>query len=144
MEALLRVNPIEVPKALVAMESEQMAEAARRDMEARGMTMKNVPVEPSWFGEQATRRVKLGLLLAELVKVRNLHVKPEQVRAIVDEYAETFEDPKEVVRWYYSQPQRLAEAEALALENNVVDWVLANAIVSETPIAFDELMGNAA
>ena len=144
MEALLRVNPIEVPKALVEMESEQMAEAARRDMEARGMTMKNIPVEPSWFGEQATRRVKLGLLLAELVKARGLHVKPEQVRAIVDEYAETFEDPKEVVRWYYSQPQRLAEAEALALENNVVDWVLANAIVSETPIAFDELMGNAA
>ena len=144
MEALLKVNPIEVPKALVEMESEQMAEAARRDMEARGMMMKNVPVEPSWFGEQATRRVKLGLLLAELVKARDLHVKPEQVRAIVDEYAETFEDPKEVVRWYYSQPQRLAEAEALALENNVVDWVLANAIVSEKPIAFDELMGNAA
>ena len=144
MEALLRVNPIEVPKALVAMESEQMAQAARRDMESRGMTMKNVPVESSWFGEQATRRVKLGLLLAELVKVRDLHVKPEQVRAIVDECAETFEDPKEVVRWYYSQPQRLAEAEALALENNVVDWVLANAMVSETPIAFDELMGNAA
>ena len=144
MEALLRVNPIEVPKALVEMESEQMAEAARRDMEARGMMMKNVPVEPSWFGEQATRRVKLGLLLAELVKTKGLHVKPEQVRAIVDEYAETFEDPKEVVRWYYSQPQRLAEAEALALENNVVDWVLANAIVSETPVAFDDLMGNAA
>lgn len=144
MEALLKVNPLEVPKALVEMEAQQMAEAARRDMEARGMMMKNIPVEPSWFGEQATRRVKLGLLLAELVKARNLHVKPEQVRAIVDEYAETFEDPKEVVRWYYSQPQRLAEAEALALENNVVDWVLANAIVSETPIAFDELMGNAA
>jgi len=144
MEALLKVNPIEVPKALVAMESEQMAEAAKRDMESRGMGMKNIPVEASWFTEQATRRVKLGLLLAELVKVKNLHVKPEQVRTIVDEFAETFEDPKEVVRWYYSQPQRLAEAEALALENNVVDWVLANAKVSETPIAFDALMGNAA
>ena len=144
MEALLRVNPIEVPKALVEMESQQMAEAARRDMESRGMAIKNIPVEPSWFGDQATRRVKLGLLLAELVKARDLHVKPEQVRSIVDEFAETFEDPKEVVRWYYSQPQRLAEAEALALETNVVDWVLANANVSETPIAFDDLMGNAA
>jgi trigger factor len=113
-------------------------------MEKRGMGMKNIPVEASWFTEQATRRVKLGLLLAELVKARDLHVKPEQVRAIVDEFAETFEDPKEVVRWYYSQPQRLAEAEALALENNVVDWVLANAKVSEAPIAFDALMGNAA
>jgi trigger factor len=144
MDALLKVNPVEVPKALVAMESEQMAEAARRDMEQRGMGMKNIPVEPSWFTEQATRRVKLGLLLAELVKSKDLHVKPEQVRAIVDEFAETFEDPKEVVRWYYSQPQRLAEAEALALENNVVDWVLANAKVSEAPIAFDVLMGHAA
>jgi trigger factor len=144
MDALLRVNPVEVPKALVGMEAEQMAEAARRDMEKRGMGMKNIPVEASWFTEQATRRVKLGLLLAELVKARDLHVKPEQVRAIVDEFAETFEDPKEVVRWYYSQPQRLAEAEALALENNVVDWVLANAKVSEAPIAFDALMGNAA
>jgi trigger factor len=144
MEALLKVNPIEVPKALVEMESEQMAEAAKRDMESRGMGMKNIPVEASWFTEQATRRVKLGLLLAELVKEKDLHVKPEQVRAIVDEFAETFEDPKEVVRWYYSQPQRLAEAEALALENNVVDWALANAKVSETPIAFDALMGNAA
>ena len=143
MNALLKVNPVEVPKALVEMESEQMAEAARRDMEQRGMGMKNIPVEPSWFTDQATRRVKLGLLLAELVKAKDLHVKPEQVRAIVDEFAETFEDPKEVVRWYYSQPQRLAEAEALALENNVVDWVLANAKVSETPIAFDALMGNA-
>ncbi|MDP2134628.1 MAG: trigger factor [Sulfuritalea sp.] len=144
MEALLKVNPIEVPKALVEMESGQMAEAAKRDMEQRGMGMKNIPVEASWFTEQATRRVKLGLLLAELVKARDLHVKPEQVRAIVDEFSETFEDPREVVRWYYSQPQRLAEAEALALENNVVEWVLANAKVSEVPIAFDALMGNAA
>ena len=144
MDALLKANPIEVPKALVEMESQQMADAARRDMESRGMGMKNIPVEASWFTEQATRRVKLGLLLAELVKAHDLHVKPEQVRFIVDEFAETFEDPKEVVRWYYSQPQRLAEAEALALENNVVDWVLGNASVSVTPVSFDELMGNAA
>ena len=144
METLLKVTPLEVPKALVEMESQQMAENARRDMESRGMAIKNIPVEPSWFTEQATRRVKLGLLLAELVKAKDLHVKPEQVRAIVDEFSETFEDPKEVVRWYYSQPERLAEAEALALESNVVDWVLANAKVSETPIDFDELMGNAA
>jgi len=144
METLLKVNPIDVPKALVEMESGQMAEAAKRDMESRGMGIKNIPVEASWFIEQATRRVKLGLLLAELVKTQNLHVKPEQVRTIVDEFAETFEDPKEVVRWYYSQPERLAEAEALALENNVVDWVLANTKVTETPIAFDALMGNAA
>ena len=108
------------------------------------MDAKNMPIDASWFTDQAMRRVKLGLLLAELVKAKDLHAKPDQVRAIVDDYAQSFEDPKEVVRWYYSQPQRLAEAEALAMENNVVDWVLANAKVIDKPVTFDELMGNAA
>jgi trigger factor len=144
MDALLAVNPIDVPKSLVDLESQQMAENALKDMQARGMDAKNMPVEASWFTEQAQRRVKLGLVLAELVKSKDLHAKPEQVRAIVEDYAQTFEDPKEVVRWYYSQPQRLAEAEALAMENNVVDWMLANAQVTDKPIGFDELMGNAA
>ena len=142
MDALLAVNPLDVPKALVDAESQQMAEAAKRDLETRGMAVKNIPVEASWFTEQATRRVKLGLLLAEVVKVKELNAKPEQVRAVVDDFAETFEDPKEVVRWYYSQPQRLAEAEALALENNVVEWVLSQAKVTEKSVTFDELMGN--
>lgn len=143
MEALLAVNPLDVPNALVEAEAQQMAENAKREMESRGMAMKNIPVEPKWFTEQATRRVKLGLLLAEVVKVKDLHAKPEQVRAIVDDFAETFEDPKEVVRWYYSDPQRLGEAEALAVENNVVAWVLANAMVTDKSIGFDELMANA-
>lgn len=144
MDALLAVNNIDVPKALVDMEAEQMAENARKDMQARGMDAKNMPVDASWFTDQAVRRVKLGLVLAELVKEKDLHAKPEQVRTIVDEYAQTFEDPKEVVRWYYSQPQRLAEAEALALENNVVEWTLANAKPVDKVVSFDELMGNAA
>ncbi len=144
MDALLVVNPIEVPKSLVDMESQQMAEAALNDLKSRGMLAKNVPVDPSWFTEQATRRVKLGLILAELVKARELHAKPENVRAIVNDFAQTFEDPKEVVRWYYTQPQRLAEAEALAIENNVVEWALTNAKVTEKAVGFDELMGNGA
>lgn len=144
MDALLAVNEIDVPKALVDAEAQQMAENALKDMQARGMDAKNMPVEASWFTDQAVRRVKLGLVLAELVKEKDLHAKPEQVRAIVEDYAQTFEDPKEVVRWYYSQPQRLAEAEALALENNVVEWMLANAKAVDKAVSFDELMGNAA
>lgn len=144
MDALLAVNNIDVPKALVDMEAQQMAENALKDMQARGMDAKNMPVDASWFTDQAVRRVKLGLVLAELVKEKDLHAKPEQVKGIVEEYAQTFEDPKEVVRWYYSQPQRLAEAEALALENNVVDWMLANAKPVDKQVSFDELMGNAA
>jgi len=144
MDALLSVNSIEVPKSLVDAEAQQMAENALKDMQARGMDAKNMPVDASWFTDQAVRRVKLGLVLAELVKEKDLHAKPEQVRAIVDDYAQTFEDPKEVVRWYYSQPQRLAEAEALALENNVVEWMLVNAKAVDKAVSFDELMGNAA
>jgi len=142
MEALLAANPITVPKALVDAESRQMAEKALRDLEARGMSAKNVPVEPSWFTEQAKRRTTLGIILAELVKEKQLTAKPEQVRAVIDDFAETYEDPTEVVRWYYSQPDRLAEAEGLVMESNVVDWVLANAKVTDKAIAFDELMGN--
>lgn len=144
MDALLAVNAIDVPKALVDMEAQQMAENAVKDLQARGMDTKSVPVNASWFTDQAVRRVKLGLVMAELVKAKDLHAKPEQVRAIVEDHAQTFEDPSEVVRWYYSQPERLAEAEALALENNVVEWMLASAKVTDKPVGFDELMGNAA
>ncbi len=141
MNILVEANPIAVPSAMVQAEAQQMAENALRDLKQRNPQMGNMPVEASWFTDQASRRVKLGLIVAELVRAKDLHVKPEQVRAIVDEFAATFEDPQEVVRWYYSQPDRLAEAEALAMENNVVEWVLANAKVTETPVAFDDLMG---
>jgi trigger factor len=144
MDVLLAVNNIDVPKSLVDLEAQQMAENALKDFQSRGMDAKNMPVEASWFTEQAVRRVKLGLVLAELVKAKDLHATAAQVRAIVEDYSQTFEDPNEVVRWYYSQPQRLAEAEALAVENNVVDWMLANAKVVDKQVSFDELMGNAA
>lgn len=144
MNILLEANPIDVPTAMVQAEAQQMAENALRDLQQRSPQMKNMPVEASWFTEQAAKRVRLGLVVAELVRVKDLHVKPDQVRAVVDEFASTFEDPQEVVRWYYSQPKNLAEAEALAMENNVVDWVLANVAVTDKPVAFDELMGNAA
>ena len=144
MDALLTATPIEVPKALVDMESQYMAEAAKRDFESRGMGAANMPFDPTWFTEQASRRVKLGLVLAEVVKAKELKPKPEQVRAVVDDFAATFEDPQQVVRYYYSQPERLQEAESLATENNVVAWVLSVAKVTEKAIGFDELMGNGA
>jgi trigger factor len=144
MNILLEANPIDVPSAMVEAEAQQMAENALRDLQQRSPQMKNMPVEASWFTDQAAKRVRLGLVVAELVRAKDLHVKPDQVRAVVDEFASTFEDPQEVVRWYYSQPKNLAEAEALAMENNVVDWVLANAVVTDKAVGFDDLMGNAA
>ncbi|MBI3140627.1 MAG: trigger factor [Rhodocyclales bacterium] len=144
MNVLLESNPIEVPKALIEQESHSMAEAARQDLANRGVDTRNVPVDASWFADQAARRVKLGLIIAELVREQDLHAKPEQLRALVDEYAQSYDHPEEVVRWYYSEPQRLAQVEALAMEENVVEWVLQNAGAGDKPVTFDELMGNAA
>jgi len=144
MEALLAANPIEVPKALVDAEAQQLAENAKRDLEARGMKTKDIPVEAAWFGEQAVRRVKLGLIMAELVKAKELYAKPEQVRTLIDEMAQSYEDPAELVRWYYAQPDRLAQAEAVVIEDNVVTWVVSQAQTTDNVVSFDELMGNAA
>lgn len=144
MQVLLDANPLDVPKALIEQESESMAEAARQDLASRGADIRNMPVDATWFAAQAERRVKLGLIIAEAVKGNALHAKPEQVRALIDEQAESYEKPEEVVRWYYSQPQRLAQVEALAIEENVVNWVVANVQATDKAASFDELMGNAA
>jgi trigger factor len=143
MNVLLEVNPIVVPKALIELESRQMAENARQDMAGRGMDASKMPIETGWFAGQAERRVKLGLLLAEAVKKNELQAKPEQIRAQVEEFSQSYEDPAEVVRWYYGERQRMAQVEALVVEDNVVAWVLANAQSTDKPISFDELMGGA-
>lgn len=144
MNAMLAVNPIEVPKSLIGAESQQLAENAKRDLEMRGMNAKDIPVDPSWFTDQAERRVKLGLIMAELVKVNDLFAKPEQVRTLIEEMAQSYEDPSELVRWYYAQAERLSQAEAVVVEDNVVAWVMSQVQVTDSEIGFDELMGNAA
>ncbi len=143
MEALLKTNPIEVPKALVEIEIEQLMQNARQDMEQRsGRKMKDFPMQREWFVDQAKRRVTLGLVLSEIVKSNELHAKPEQIKSFVEESAQSYEHPEEVVRWYYAQPQRLAEIEGVVIEDNVVEWALSNAKVLDKSIAFDELMGH--
>ena len=141
MEALIKANPISTPNALIEMEIQRLMQAARQDMEQRGMKVADMPIQPEWFADQARRRVVLGLILAELVKSEKLQPTSEQVRAMVEENAQSYEHPEEVVRWYYAQPQRLGEVEGLAIESNVVEWVLGKAKVTDKPAVFDELMG---
>jgi len=141
MEALIKANPITIPTALVDMEIQRLMQAARQDMEQRGMKIKDMPIQPEWFADQAKRRVTLGLILAEVVKTEKLQATPEQVRAMVEENAQSYEHPEEVIRWYYAQPQRLQEVEGVAIENNVVAWVLGKAKVTDKAAVFDELMG---
>jgi trigger factor len=140
MEALPSLAAIELPKALVEAESEQLAERAREDFKQRGMDIKDLPIPPDAFTEPATKRVRLGLIVAEIVKSQNLQAKPDQLRKQIEEFAQSYENPAEVIRWYFSDRERLAEVEALVVEQNVVDWVLGKASVTDTPIAFDELM----
>jgi trigger factor len=144
MQALLDQTRLELPRALVDSEIQRLVAGMRDNLQARGLKTDDVPVEPSLFEPQARRRVHLGLAVAELVSSKGLRATSEQVRALVEEHAASYEQPGEVIRWVYSQPERLSEFEAVALEQNVVDWVLREARVTERAVAFDDLMGRSA
>lgn len=142
MQALLDTTKIEVPKALVEMELQRLVQEARSNLEARGVQVKDMPLPPDLFQEQAQRRVGLGLILSELVKTHDLQAKPEQMRTVVEDFAQSYEHPEEVVKWHFSSPDRLKEVESVVLEENAVTWVLGKAKVVDKPVTFDELMGN--
>jgi trigger factor len=144
MQALIDSTKVELPKALIEMETQRLVQSARADLEARGMKMEQLPIGPEMFEQQAQRRVSLGLIIAKLVEAHGLAAKPEQVRAVVQEQADSYEQPDEVVKWIYSQPQRLSEMESMALEDNVVAWVLGHAKVEDKVVNFDEFMGKSA
>ena len=140
MEALASVSELELPRSLVDLEVGRLQEQAVKDLEARGMTTKDLQLPPELFVERAEKRVKLGLILSEVVKQNDLKAKPEQIRVIVEEHAESFEDPKQMVRWYYSDQSRLAEVEAMVLEDNVVEWAAKSMDVATVTQSFDEIM----
>jgi len=143
MEVLLKIAQLEVPKALLESEAQNLMQQTLQDMEARGMKIpKGMQLPPDMFVERATKRVKLGLILGELVKKHDLKAKPEQMKALVQEYAQSYEHPEEVVRWYAAEPGRMREVENLVLEDNVVAWVMAGAKVSDQAVTLNELMGS--
>jgi len=145
MQVLLDHNKPELPNALIELEMERLVENARNDLRNRGMKdVEKLPIDPNMFRDSATRRVALGIIMGEIVRQHGLGAKPEQVRKLVEDYARTFEQPFEVIKWMYSQPERLAEFEGLAVEENVVNWVLTKAQVQDKPVAFEELMGGTA
>ncbi|HEY8606547.1 MAG TPA: trigger factor [Noviherbaspirillum sp.] len=142
MDALIKVSELDVPNALIEQDVDRLVEMARQDMAQRGMNVKDMPFPRELFTAQAERRVRLGLILAEIVKANKLEATPDQVKAQVEEFAQSYEDPQQVLKFYYSDRRRLAEVEALVLEENVVNYVLGKAKVTEKAVAFDELMGN--
>ena len=144
MDALLKITSFDVPKVLVKQDAERLAEMTRQDMTQRGMNVKDVPFPTEMFNEQAERRVRLGLILSEMVKANNLKATFEQVEAQVADFAKSYEDPKQVMRYYFNDRNRLAEVEALVLEENVVNFVLGKAKVTDKLVTFDELMNSQA
>ncbi len=141
MKSLLDATKVEVPRALLDLEIERLMQNMRHDLEQRGLKADQMPKEA--FEPEAVRRVSLGLILAEMVRLHKLEAKPDQIKAVIQEYAQSYEKPEEVVRWYSQQPERLREVESIVLEDNVVQWTLSNAKVEDKQTAFDELMGNA-
>jgi trigger factor len=143
MKVLLDATSVELPKSLVEQESDRLIEQMKQDLKARGMSTDKVPVPREAFGEEAKRRVQLGLILSELVKSKGLGATPDQIKAVVEEQAKSYDKPEEVKRWYYESPERLRDIESVVLEDNVVQWVTGQAKITEKSTAFDELMGNA-
>jgi trigger factor len=118
-----------------------MVEGARADLKQRGIKdFDKMPIPEDIFQPQAERRVRLGLVVAELVKANSLHAKSEQVSSHIEELAASYEKPMDVIRWYGSDKNRMAEVEAIVIENNVTNFVLSKAKVTDKAITFDDLM----
>lgn len=142
--ALLAAASFELPKTLVEADQQRLVELARADLKSRGIDAERAQLAPEMFAQQAERRVRLGLLVGELVRTQNLQPRQDQIRRRLEELAQSYEKPAEVIQWYLGNRQRLAEVETMVMEDNVVEWVMQRAQVIETPVAFDELMaGNA-
>jgi len=142
MEALVAKAELDLPQSIVQSEVDRLKEGARADLKQRGIKdADKAPIPDDIFRPQAEQRVRLGLVVAEVVKANDLHAKPEQIRAHIEELAASYERPEDVTRWYYSDNQRLAEVEAVVIESNVAEFVLSKAKVSEKAITFEELMG---
>ena len=142
-DALVANAKFELPKALHGMEIERLMQMSRHNLQQRGVDLANVTLEPSMFEEQAKRGATLRLVLMHLVNENSLQANADQVRAMVDQFSVSFERPEDVVRWYYDDVKRLDEPAALATEENVVNWVLSAAKVTDKKVKFDDLMGNA-
>ena len=142
MDALIAKAELDLPKSSVQAELDRMIEAARADLKQRGIKdADNAPIPDNVFRPQAERRVRLGLVASELVRVNQLQATPEQIKAHIEELSSSYEKPADVVRWYYGDNRRMAEVEAMVIETNVTEFVLSKARVTEKNISFDELMG---
>ena len=133
-----------LPQSLVQVEAQGLMQRAIDTLRRQGAKPEDIRLGIDMFRTQAEDRVALGLIVGELVRKEGLEARPDQVKAMVQEVAQTYEQPDAVVRWHFEKRERIAEFEALAVEQNVVDWILARARVIDRPTSFEELMAPAA
>jgi trigger factor len=143
MKGLREKTQLTLPKSLVDLEAVQLMRRMGANLEQQGMKADDIKLTPDLFRPQAEERVALGLILGELVRTEKLQAKPEQVMAMVSDVAQTYEQPEAVIRWHFEKPERLNDFEGLAVERNVVEWVLAKAQVKDVPTTFEALMAPA-
>jgi trigger factor len=140
MKALLSTSELAVPKSLVELETQSLRERAANELKSRGVKTGELDLSADVFRPQAEERVAFSLVLSEVVRQHQLQARPEQIRTLVEEAAQSFEQPDAVIRWHYEQPERLNEYEVRAVERNVIDWALQHARVDNKPTPFSELM----
>ena len=141
MEKLYEANRMDLPVTLVANEVTKLQTQYKSTLQQQGMSEKDIPMgDASMFKEQAEKRVTLQLLVADIIKINGIKVDPAKVRTMIEKAAVGYEDTSEVINWYYSDKNRLTEVEALALEEEVINWVMEKAHVNETELAFDALI----
>ncbi len=142
MDGLYAANELELPRALVEKERQNMAQQFKQNMKSHGLPVDNdnTMPGPELFEQQARKRVALQLLIAEIIRENELKAEPARVREWIEKNAQGYEDPAAIVNWYYQDKQRLAEVEALALEEEVIDWIFMRAQITEVHLGFDDLM----
>lgn len=142
--ALLELNPFDVPKALEESEIQNLIQMTRSNLQAQGLPADQVPTDPALYADQARRRVKLGLILAELARAKGLRADPAQVRARVEVMAASYDNPQEFIDWHYAKPGRLAQIEAQVLEDRAAEYLLETAVVVDKTVSFQDLVQPAA
>lgn len=140
MDALLDNHEIEIPKALIQNEAQNLAQQMMNNMRQQGMPAEQTKLSPEMFEGEAKRRVMLGLIMAEIIKQNDLKADEASIKTKVEAIAEPYEQSEQVVKYYYSDKQRLAEIESLVIEEQVVNWVLDQANVTDKPMTFNEIM----
>jgi trigger factor len=142
MEALLKTAKFDVPRGLVDLEVQTVMQKTAQEMESRGLKIKDMPFQPEMFKERAEKRVKLGLILSEVVQKHGLQARPEQTKAMIEDYAHGFDEAEQIIRWYAADPKRMIEVENLVMEENLVEWVMGQAKTTDKVVEFNDLMEN--